>query len=94
MRTGEAIAILASAEVSISRRTVLRSATRRSTNWRSPIGIGLPPRPGSGLARKYSRMWMARSPIASGLRALLAIAIVRSGSSGGCAAAATQAWAT
>ena len=37
---------------------------------------------------------MASSPIASGLRALLAIAIVRSGSSGGCAAATTQAWAT
>ena len=39
-------------------------------------------------------MWTASSPIASGLRALLAIAIVRSGSSGGCAAATTQALAT
>ena len=60
----------------------------------SPISIGLPFRPGSGLRRKYSRMWTASSPIASGLRALLAIAIVRSRSSGGSAAAATQACAT
>ena len=82
MRTGEAIASRARPAASRSRRIVLPSAVRRSTNWSSPISIGLPPRPGSGLARKYSRMCTASSPISSGLRALLAIAIVRSFPSG------------
>jgi len=42
MRTGEAIAIRASPAASRSRRIVLLSATRRSTNSSSPILIGLP----------------------------------------------------